>query len=78
MQLYSTTTGRQVHHEVDRFKNSLEEAMFAFLFRTPTQDQDDNFDMEAASQTLRGRLDTMLENDLRRKTRFAVIEHPQR
>ena len=52
--------------------------MFAFLFRTTTQDQDDNFDMEAASQTLLGRMDIMLENELRRKTRFAIIEHPQR
>ncbi len=52
--------------------------MFSFLFRTTTQDPDDNFDMEAASQTLLGRMDAMLESETRRKTRFAIIEHPQR
>ena len=52
--------------------------MFSFLFRTTTQDPIDTFDMEAASQTLLGRMDAMLESETRRKTRFAIIEHPQR
>lgn len=52
--------------------------MFSFLFGTSTQVQDDNYDMEAACQTLLGRMDAMLESEARRKTRFAVIEHPQR
>jgi hypothetical protein len=52
--------------------------MFSFLFSNTAQDHDENIDIEAASQTLRGRIDAMLENDAMRKTRFAVIEHPQR
>jgi hypothetical protein len=50
--------------------------MFAFLFRSNTSQPEDSFDIEAACETMRGRMDALLESDARRKTRFAVIENP--
>lgn len=54
--------------------------MFSFLFGTASREPelDDGFDLEAAAQTLRGRMDAMMEYETKRKTRFTIIEHPQR
>ena len=52
--------------------------MFEFLFRTSPQAPVEGIDIDAASETLRSRMGAMLEHDARRKTRFAIVETPER
>ncbi len=52
--------------------------MFAFLFRTTESTIEADFDIEAARQTMMGRMEVMLEGQTRRNTRFSVIENPRR
>ena len=51
--------------------------MFSFLFGTPAPGQEIDPVHEAATITLMGRVDTMLEKQTLHKTRFAKLESYQ-